>query len=113
MRKLGLHIDNLVVESFATAASEGRKGTVMARENTGSCSGDWGVCPNPCDTILAFCTIQGCYNTMVCNTEETACVGRSCQLSCGSCNGTCAVETCGVTCMEFECNDSQPPWCNG
>lgn len=113
MRKLRLDMDNLVVESFEIDGVQSRRGTVMGRANTDSCSVEWGLCPNPCDTIHAFCTQQGCYNTMVCDTNETACVGRSCQLSCGSCNATCAPETCGDTCMEFECNDSQPPWCNG
>jgi hypothetical protein len=86
MQKMKLQIDDLMVESFDTAAKrESARGTVQGNENVCCC-----CCCCPC-----------------CCGGGTASCGGTCEASCNgtciaSCNGTCDA-SCGGTCVA-SCN---------
>lgn len=119
MRKLMLDLEELTVETFATTAPDGRGGTVLARGTT-EYTDCWGMCQGQTAPVL-YCTYnEACMNTIACDTSMSVCEGRSCQISCDSCNGTCAGATCvgvtcgaGETCVDHVCNYSFEPYCYG
>lgn len=76
-KKLRLELENLRVESFATAAARGERGTVEGQAATRRCQTD--ACTD------ATCGGAGCLGTFDPTCQESLCVG-TCGLSCG---GTC------------------------
>ena len=78
MQKLRLDLDELTVESFDTARTEGEKGTVHAAENVYCC---YCCCCPCCCTCAATCPntcAYSCYGT---------CYGYTCEYD--SCGGSC------------------------
>jgi hypothetical protein len=101
MRKLKLELDRLEVESFDTASTQKRKGTVIGEElctcNTycgqATCPG----CPT-CDNTCAYtCDDATCPACPTCaNTCANTCDDPSCYDTCGlSCWDTCRPRLCG------------------
>jgi hypothetical protein len=76
MEKLRLHLDDLAVQSFATAIHPGGTGTVHGRINTAALD---------------------CYGTYDCGTYDTGCenTGSGLNTCAGSCPGLCASDRCG------------------
>ncbi|HEX6040711.1 hypothetical protein [Longimicrobium sp.] len=71
MRKLTMKLEELEVETFATAAPEGERGTVLGRETSVEECGSGGETCGSCDPYASDCFYT---------------CGRSCWGSCWSCD---------------------------
>lgn len=121
MQKLRLMIEQLQVESFPTTPGQKTpRGTVFGRQTQPSACGPtaytecWGLCGG--SGALACTYDANCLHSIDCDTGISDCEGRSCQLSCESCDTeTCAGATCvGDTCGLVGCNpNSVEPYCYG
>lgn len=87
MRKLGLKLDDLAVESFETAPETPQRGTVMANQTTGNqviceCTYDVGTCDYTCADTCGNSCGGGCGGgTGFCTNENTCATGQ--QVICG------------------------------
>ena len=98
--KRKLRLDDLSVESFATAPDGGgARGTVRAQ----------GVCGPPADTAYEICYSGSCQISCG-GTCERTCDNLTCAATCHlSCNPTCVGPTCDFAVVT--CGDTCPPYC--
>jgi hypothetical protein len=68
MRKIKLQLDNLVVESFAVATSEGYRGTVVGHEPTRGHTPECGSAFDACQTGLCTGDCEPTFSPEACPT---------------------------------------------
>ena len=89
MKKLKLHLEDLLIDSFTTTPAEKPKGTVFGEQCT----------------CYTQCTCPGC---PTCDASCNGTCNASCNGTCdASCNGTCGAScyaTCGYSCDYTACD---------
>ncbi|HEX8906255.1 MAG TPA: hypothetical protein VF771_15505 [Longimicrobiaceae bacterium] len=101
MKKMKLHLDDLMIDSFSTTPARRQKGTVYGEQCTcyTACT-----CPG-CPTCDASC------NGSCVDTCANSCYG-TCDASCnGTCDYTCGGYTCDPTCAGWNTQPSPREVC--
>ncbi|HEX6370114.1 MAG TPA: hypothetical protein VF006_14430 [Longimicrobium sp.] len=89
MKKLKLQIEDLAIESFATAAQAGDEGTVVGHATQGN--------KYTCDPRVGTCFGYTCIDATCDKTCGDTC-GDTCDFTCDPAVGTCFGYTCAGAC---------------